>query len=155
MKMHAFLCCVLVMHPSFVAAEEQQGEAEAEPVDLDSSWKYHVRIGKLERQFSTSDDSDYGEWAGFIMVGKNLNTLWLTTKGSAQQGETDSAEIRLFYSRTIKPYIGAQLGWKRDHKPEPERDWLGFGLFGVLPTRLASMPVSLWVNPAAWRHGWK
>ena len=107
------------------------------------------------KQFSTRDDDKYGDWAGFIAVGKDLNTLWLATKGSVQHGEADSAEIRLFYSRTIKPYIGAQLGWKRDLKPEPERDWLGFGLIGVLPTRLASMPVSLWVNPAAWRHGWK
>ena len=139
MKMPAFLFCVLVMHPPFVAAEEQQGEAEATPVDLDSSWKYRVRIGKLERQFSTRDDNDYyGEWAGFIMVGKDLNTLWLTTKGSAQRGETDSAEIRLFYSRTIRPYIGVQLGLRRDLKPEPERDWLGFGLLAVLPYKVGA-----------------
>jgi len=157
MKKYAVLLCALIMHSSYaVAEEEENNEVSSDPVaDTEDTWKYRIRIGKLERQFSTSDDDKYGEWAGFIAVGKDLNTLWLATKGSVQHGEADSAEIRLFYSRTIKPYIGAQLGWKRDLKPEPERDWLGFGLFGVQPTRLASMPVSLWVNPAAWRHGWK
>jgi len=138
MKIPAFLFCVLLMLPPFVAAENQQKEAEAEPIDIDSSWKYHVRIGKLERQFSTRDDNDYGEWSGFIVVGKDLNTLWLTTNGSTQQGETDSAEIRLFYSRTIRPYIGVLLGWRRDFKPEPQRDWLGFGLLAVLPYKVGA-----------------
>ena len=138
MKVPAFLFCVLVMHPPFVAAEDQQGEAEAAPVDIDSSWKYHVRIGKLEKQFSTENDDEYGEWAGFAMVGDDLNTFWLTSKGSTQLSETDSAEVRLFYSRTIRPYIGVQLGWKRDLKPEPQRDWLGFGLLGVMPYKIGA-----------------
>jgi copper resistance protein B len=97
-----------------------------------------IRIGKLERQFSTSGDNQYGEWAGLVSVGKDLNTFWLTAKGSTQHGDADSAEIRLFYSRTIKPYIGVQLGWRRDLKPEPELDWLGFGLLGVLPYKIGA-----------------
>ena len=143
--MHALLLCVLLMHTAFVTAEQEQGEAEAAPVDLDSSWKYRVRIGKLEKQFSTRDDSEYGEWSGFIMVGKDLNRLWLTSKGSAEHGETDSSEIRLFYSRTIRPYIGVQLGWKRDLKPEPQRDWLGFGLLAVLPYKVGA-DVSIFIG---------
>ena len=72
------------------------------------------------------------------MVGDDLNTFWLTTKGSTQLGETDSAEVRLFYSRTIRPYIGVQLGWRRDLKPEPQRDLLGFGLLGVMPYKIGA-----------------
>lgn len=138
MKKFTVLLCALIMHSLYAVAEaEKNNEVSSDPVaDADDTWKYRIRIGKLERQFSTSDDDKYGEWAGFIAVGKDLNTLWLTTKGSVQHGEADSAEIRLFYSRTIKPYIGAQLGWKRDLKPEPERDWLGFGLTGVLPYKI-------------------
>jgi copper resistance protein B len=140
MKKFAILLCALIVHASYaVAEEERNNEVSSDPVaDTVDTWKYRIRIGKLERQFSTGDDNKLGEWAGFIAVGKDLNTLWLTTKGSVQHGEADSAEIRLFYSRTIKPYIGVQLGWKRDLKPEPVRDWLGFGLLGVLPYKIGA-----------------
>ena len=136
--MTAFLYCVQLMIPTNVESEKQQQEAETEPVDQDSTWKKNDTNAKLARPFTTSDASGHGEWAGFILVGRDLNTLWLTTKGSAQQGETDSAEIRLFYSRTIRPYLGVQLGWRRDFKPKPQRDWLGFGLLAVLPYKVGA-----------------
>ena len=31
-----------------------------------------------------------------------------------------------------------QLGWKRDFKPEPQRDWLGFGLLAVLSYKVGA-----------------
>jgi len=136
MKVSVFLLYLLVIPAAFAATEEQQDQVKSAPADIDSSWKYKVRVGKLEKQFSTRNDDEYGEWAGFITVGEDLNRFWLTTKGSTQHGETDSAEIRLFYSHTIRPYIGVQLGLKRDLKPEPERDWLGFGLLGVMPYKI-------------------
>ena len=136
-KISVFLLYVLLLMLSeFSAAAEEQKETEVEVANSTSSWKYHVRISKLEKQFSTSNDDKYGEWAGFITVGKDHNMLWLTTKGSTQHSETDAAEIRFFYSRTIRPYLGVQLGLKRDLKPEPERDWLGFGLLGVMPYKI-------------------
>lgn len=139
MKNLAFLLCALLLHSSYaVADEENKEEAPVPASNTDDTWKYRIRVGKLERQFSTSGDDEYGEWAGFITLGKNLNRFWLTTKGSTQHGETDAAEIRLFYSRTIRPYVGVQLGLKRDLRPEPERDWLGFGLLGVLPYKIGA-----------------
>ncbi len=145
-----YLVCVLTVYSSYAVAEEEKNKEEP-PVanaNTDDSWKYRVRIGKLERQFSTGDDEKYGEWAGFIAVGKDKNTFWLTTKGSIQRVETESAEIRLFYSRTIKPYIGVQLGWRRDLTPEPERDWLGFGLLGVMPYKIGA-DASLFVGESS------
>jgi copper resistance protein B len=133
----AALLCALMLHSSYVvAAVENQEGSSVSMADTDETWKYRIRIGKLEKQFSPGNDDSYGEWAGFIAVGKARNTFWLTTKGSTQQGETDAAEVRLFYSRTIRPYLGVQLGLKRDFKPAPERDWLGFGLLGVMPFKI-------------------
>jgi len=137
MKNLVLLLGALILHSSYAVAEEENKEEAPVPAsNTDDTWKYRIRVGKLERQFSTSGDDEYGEWAGLIMVGKDLNRFWLTTKGSTQHGETDAAEIRLFYSRTIRPYIGVQLGLKHDLKPEPERDWLGFGLLGVMPYKI-------------------
>ncbi len=139
MKKFSTLLCALLLYSSYVVAEAENKEKSSGPMaDKDDTWKYLIRIGKLERQFSTSGDNQYGEWAGLVSVGKDLNTFWLTAKGSTQHGDADSAEIRLFYSRTIKPYIGVQLGWRRDLKPEPELDWLGFGLLGVLPYKIGA-----------------
>jgi copper resistance protein B len=139
MKKFSTLLCALLLYSSYVVAEAENKENSSGPMaDKDDTWKYLIRIGKLERQFSTSGDNQYGEWAGLVSVGKDLNTFWLTAKGSTQHGDADSAEIRLFYSRTIKPYIGVQLGWRRDLKPEPELDWLGFGLLGVLPYKIGA-----------------
>lgn len=133
MNMPVFLLCAQLTHTAYATADEQ---GESTVVDKNTPWEYVVRIGKLEKQFSTGNDDEHGEWAGFIMLGKDLNRFWLTTKGSTQHGETDAAEIRLFYSRTIRPHIGVQLGLKRDLKPEPERDWLGFGLLAVMPYKI-------------------
>jgi len=132
------ICCVLIAHAGLAATEAEQKQAGDASTDVDSSWKYKVRLNKLERQFSTSDDGEYGEWAGFIMVGKERNKLWLSTKGSTQRGETDSAEIRFLYSRTIRPYIDLEAGWRRDLKPEPERDWLSIGLIVILPYKVGA-----------------
>ena len=139
MKKAVCLLSVLMAYSASAATDEghQQGGDNVSS-DSDSAWKYRFRLNKFERQFSTANDSDFGEWAGYIRVEKELDTFWLTTKGSTQQSETDSAEIRLLYSRTIKPYIDLHLGWRRDLKPEPERDWLGFGVLGILPYKIGT-----------------
>ena len=138
MKQLVYFLCILIMHPSYASTDEEHNKSKVASAESDSAWKYRVRLSKLERQFSTSNDEEYGEWAGFIMVGKDRNKLLLTTKGSAQHGETESSEIRLFYSRTIWPYIGVTLGWRGDIKPEPQRDWLEIGLLGVLPYKIGA-----------------
>jgi len=138
MKKLVYLLCILMMHPSYASTDGEQNKSKVASAEPDSAWKYRVRIIKLEKQFSTSNDEEYGEWAGFIMVGKDRNKLLLTTKGSTQHGETDRSEFRLFYARTIRPHIGLEVGWRRDLKPEPERDWLSIGLLGVLPYKIGA-----------------
>lgn len=138
MKKPVYLLCILMAHPLYASTDAEQNKSEVASAESDSAWKYKVRISKLEKQFSTRDDGEYGEWAGFIMVGKQRNKLLLTTKGSTQHGETDSAEFRLLYSRTIRPHIGLAVGWRRDLKPEPERDWLSISMLGVLPYKVGA-----------------
>ncbi|MBT8130383.1 MAG: copper resistance protein B [Gammaproteobacteria bacterium] len=132
------LFCLLVMYSGFAVSEEKQAYTDDESADVHNEWKFRLRLNKFERQFSTENDESYGEWAGFIMLGKELDKFWLTTKGSTQSGEVDSSETRLFYSRTIKPYIAVIAGWRRDIKPDPERDWLNIGLLGVLPGKVGA-----------------
>jgi copper resistance protein B len=142
----AFLLAFLLACPS--APADQQPQEDAVSGNADSSdWHYRVRVGKLERQFSTRDDGEFAEWAAIARIGKGGNNLWFTTKGATRDGDTDSAEVRLFYGRTIRPHIDIHLGWKRDLKPQPERDWLGFGVLGVLPYKIGA-DVSVFIGEA-------
>jgi copper resistance protein B len=139
------LLSVLVMHSAIAASAEEASKTEEASADRGRAWEYKLRLNKFERQFSTGNDSNYDEWSGFIMVGKDLNRFWFVSKGSVHHGEVDSSEFRLFYTRTIRPYIGMQLGWRRDSRPDPERDWLSIGLLGVLPGKIGA-DVSLFVG---------
>ena len=134
-----FACPALIslLLPAVVfAADKVINETNASSEAQDRAWHYHVRLVKFERQFSTRDDQDYGEWAGFILATRSRDSLWFTTKGATQSGETDSSEVRLIYSRAVRPALELHVGWRRDLKPDPEREWLGFGLLSILPYKV-------------------
>ena len=41
--------------------------------------------------------------------------------------------MQLLYSRAIAPYWDLQLGWRRDIRPTPTRDWIALGFKGLAP----------------------
>ena len=129
---------IALMPAVLFAADRENNESIASAETHNPVWQYHVSLIKFERQFSTRDDQYYGEWAGFFLAKRSRDSLWFTTKGSAQHGETDSSEIRLMYSRTVRPFLDLHAGWRRDLKPDPERDWFGFGLLSILPYKVGA-----------------
>ena len=130
--------CVLILFCRAGLAQETSQPTDAVQETINDAWQYEARLIKFERQYSTSDSEAYNEWAGFVVLGKDPDAFWLTTKGATKRGKTESAEIRLFYSYTFAPHIGAQFGWRRDIEPAPSRDWLGIGLIGVLPFKIGA-----------------
>lgn len=66
-------------------------------------------------------------------IGKDLQKLWMKTEIERVDGETEEAEIQALYSRAIAPYWDLQIGWRRDIRPKPDRDWLAVGLEGLAP----------------------
>ena len=130
---HVLLLCALLAWPLGAAPDKAQEATDSDAGAPGSGWSLRARLGKFERQSSTRDDNYYDEWAGFIRVSNQLDSFWVTSKGTTSAGETDSSEIRSFYSRRVSPYVDWHLGWKRDIKPDPERDWLGFGVLAILP----------------------
>ncbi|MDC9726109.1 MAG: copper resistance protein B [Gammaproteobacteria bacterium] len=87
-----------------------------------------VKIDQLELS-----DSDNNTWDAQAWLGKDLNKLWLKTEGELTGSDVEEAEIQLLYSRAIAPYWDAQIGWRHDLKPEPNRDWLAIGVKGLAP----------------------
>ena len=90
-----------------------------------------VNIEKLEIQ--DADEHDPVVLDAYGWIGKDLNKLWIKTEVERVQGETEEVELQLLYSRAIYAFWDVQLGWRRDIKPKPKRDWLAIGLQGLAP----------------------
>lgn len=66
-------------------------------------------------------------------IGKDLDKLWIKTEGEYVDDRTEEMELQMLYSRAVAPFWDLQLGWRRDIRPTPERDWLAFGMKGLAP----------------------
>jgi copper resistance protein B len=72
-------------------------------------------------------------WDAEGWLGKDLNKLWLKTDGEYLGNRVVETQLQLLYSRAVAPYWDLQLGWRRDIRPTPQRDWVAFGLKGLAP----------------------
>ena len=72
-------------------------------------------------------------WDAEGWIGKDLHKLWVKTDGEHVDDQIEEAELQLIYSRAVAPFWDLQLGWRRDIRPSPQRDWLAFGLKGLAP----------------------
>lgn len=89
------------------------------------------KLDKLELRASDGEDPLVWEAQGWI--GKDLNKFWFKTDGVVVDGETEAADIQALYSRALAPFWDFQVGWRRDIRPEPSRDWLAIGFQGLAP----------------------
>jgi len=81
-------------------------------------------------------DADEGKvtvFEGHLWVGKDLHKLWIKSEIEVNEDETEGSEWQLLYSRAIDPNWDLQLGLRTDLEPEPERNWLALGFYGVAP----------------------
>lgn len=90
-----------------------------------------LMINQLEVR--TADGSDPLVWDAEGWIGKDLHKLWIKTDGEYVDGQTEGMEVQALYSRAIAPFWDAQLGWRRDIRPSPDRDWLALGVKGLAP----------------------
>jgi copper resistance protein B len=72
-------------------------------------------------------------WGAEGWLGKDLNKLWIKTDGKYVNGQIEEVELQALYSRAIAPFWDMQVGWRRDIRPRPDRDWLSLGVKGLAP----------------------
>lgn len=92
---------------------------------------YKVMIDKLETRITDGPNPlvlEADAWVGY-----DLNKFWLKTDVERVDGEIEEAEMQFLYSRAVAPFWDLQAGWRHNFKPEPERDYLAFGLKGLAP----------------------
>ncbi len=92
---------------------------------------YQVMIDKLE--IRGTDGSNPLVLEADAWVGYDLNKFWFKTEVERVNGETEEAEVQFLYSRAIAPFWDLQVGWRRDIKPDPKRDFLALGFKGLAP----------------------
>ncbi|GAB4336757.1 MAG: hypothetical protein Kow0089_07400 [Desulfobulbaceae bacterium] len=90
-----------------------------------------LMVDQLE--IRAGDGKDPLAWEAEGWVGHDLHKLWLKTDGEYLDGEVEEAQLQVLYSRAIAPFWDAQIGWRRDLRPKPERDWLALGVKGLAP----------------------
>lgn len=90
-----------------------------------------LKIDQLEITDITGNNNF--AWDGQAWIGRDLNKFWIKTEGERAASETEEAQLQLLYSKAIAPYWDAQIGWRHDTRPTPNRDWLVLGIQGVAP----------------------
>ncbi len=101
------------------------------------------QVDRLERR--DSSDQTLTAWEIDAWVGKDLNKLWIKSRGERASGETTDNEIDLLYSRAVSPFWDLQLGLRHQFDPNPSQDWVGLGFKGEAPYLIES-DISLFVN---------
>ena len=119
MRVIIFICAFLVISPLYAVGME------------DDPLLTLVKIDQLEKT-DIGDDNDTA-WQAQAWIGKDLNKIWFKTEGEIVDSHVEKAEIQLLYSRAIAPFWDAQIGWRHDIKPTPDRDWLTIGVQGLAP----------------------
>jgi len=92
-----------------------------------------VMLDQLEWRRATGVDAGALVWQADAWLGHDRDKLWLKAEGERVEGVTEEAELQLRYSRAVAPFWDAQLGWRADLGPGPERHWLAAGLHGLAP----------------------
>jgi copper resistance protein B len=117
--------------PYMVMAMLFTSGVSAAGMGTDDPLLYKVMINKLEIRNTDGPDPwllDADAW-----VGKDLNKFWLKAEVERVDGKAEEAELQFLYSRAVAPFWDFQLGWRRDIKPEPYRDFLVLGFKGLAP----------------------
>ncbi len=90
-----------------------------------------VMVNQLE--IRSADGSTPLVFAGEAWIGKDLNKFWLKVDSEFTAGQVRDKEVQGLYSRAIAPFWDMQIGWRRDIRPVPHRDWLTLGVKGLAP----------------------
>ncbi len=121
MKKRQSMALAMLLIPGVLAAA----------MGADDPLVYKVMIDKLELR--STDGPDPLVLEADAWVGYDLNKFWFKTEVERVDGETEEAEAQFLYSRAVAPFWDLQAGWRRDIKPEPERDYLAIGFKGLAP----------------------
>lgn len=91
-----------------------------------------LQVERLE--YGAVHGDDLLNWDAQGWVGTDYNKAWLKTEGmKLVDGEVESAEVQLLYSRFIGSFWDFQVGARYDIRPSPSRGFAVIGVQGLAP----------------------
>jgi copper resistance protein B len=78
------------------------------------------------------DEAEVFTWDIDGWRGGDRNKLWLKSEGETPDGELETAEVQLLYSRNVSTFFDAQIGVRHDFEPDG-LTYLVLGLQGLAP----------------------
>lgn len=103
------------------------GASAMEDESIYSATRVTVDTGKVRRQAGSVQSISIDGW-----VGGDFNRLWYQYDGERSDGRTATSELQLLYGRYIAPFWDAQVGLRRDERPEGRR-YIALGVRGLAP----------------------
>lgn len=98
-----------------------------------SSLHQFYRFDRLEAW-----DADHGtglHWEAEGWIGTDTDRLWLRSAGEREGGETHSADLEVFYGRSVSPWWDVVAGVRHDFKPGDSRTFAAVGVMGLAPQK--------------------
>ena len=119
------------------------GLSHAGEIGADDPLLTYVKADKFE--WRDSDEGNLLVWEFDAWIGRDLNKLWIKLSGESLDGDTESNEIELLYSKAISAFWDLQIGLRHELEPTPEQDWIGLGFMGVAPY-MFEVDTNLFIN---------
>lgn len=103
------------------------GAQAMEDESIYSYTRVEAGAGKVRGQSGSAQSLAIDGW-----VGGDFNRLWYQLDAERRGGRTEAAELQFVYGRYIAPFWDAQIGLRRDERPDG-RDYLALGVRGLAP----------------------
>lgn len=100
---------------------------------LDDQYFTLIKIDQFE--YRAQDGDDLVVWEGQARIGNDDHKFALKTEGEyiRNQDRFEGAEVQLLYQRPVSDFFDAQIGVRRDFKPDPSRTFGVIGINGLAP----------------------
>ena len=133
--------CLASMGPAIVYADKASPYNATGPEIESARKRLHEHAGgqinsllMAERlEYQSADGNPNLLWDAQGWLGGDLQKFWFKTEGAynAHSSNVPDAEIQGLYSRAISAFFDAQVGYRADLAPNPERHYLVAGVQGL------------------------
>lgn len=90
----------------------------------------------LDRLEAWQADEDTGVgWEALAWVGTDLDRAWLRSEGERVDGSIESADVEVFYGRSVARWWDVVAGVRHDSGEGPSRTFAAIGVMGLAPQK--------------------
>lgn len=125
----SYLAALVMIATSGAAQAQHVDEQHAAPFTT-----FKVMADRFEARFPDQGDAGDGGYLWDVQAwwGGDINKLWIETEGEGADGDLESVDLQVLYSRALTPFFDLQAGVRRDFEPDG-KTYAVLGLQGLAP----------------------